>query len=146
MIAHDTPAAPDAGPNLLKISESAFCVGLREAGTRLHGGLRTFTCPGTEPAGPWPWRRPLRCGHRCRQFREIAQAKRSRSPQGPPPASRSSAGLIKSWQDVFDIGAVGEFDQTHFYVAGCCQITSSRQHAFQPRSIGGDQRRIAAAL
>ena len=32
MITHDAPAAPEAGPNLLKISESAFCVGLREAG------------------------------------------------------------------------------------------------------------------
>jgi hypothetical protein len=31
MITHGAPAAPDAGPNLLKISESAFCVGLREA-------------------------------------------------------------------------------------------------------------------
>jgi hypothetical protein len=31
MITHGTPAAPDAGPNLLKISESAFCVGLRDA-------------------------------------------------------------------------------------------------------------------
>jgi hypothetical protein len=29
MIAHETPAAPDAVPNLLKVSESAFCVGLR---------------------------------------------------------------------------------------------------------------------
>src|ERR1700733_2597570 len=29
MIARGTPAAPDACPNLLKISESAFCVGLR---------------------------------------------------------------------------------------------------------------------
>jgi hypothetical protein len=31
MITHGTPAAPDASPNLLKISESAFCGGLREA-------------------------------------------------------------------------------------------------------------------
>lgn len=31
MITHGTPAAPDAGPNLLKISESAFCGGLRAA-------------------------------------------------------------------------------------------------------------------
>jgi hypothetical protein len=29
MIARGTPGAPDACPNLLKISESAFCVGLR---------------------------------------------------------------------------------------------------------------------
>ena len=29
MIAHETPAAPDAVPNLLKVSESAFCIGLR---------------------------------------------------------------------------------------------------------------------
>jgi hypothetical protein len=29
MITHGAPAAPDACPNLLKISESAFCVGLR---------------------------------------------------------------------------------------------------------------------
>jgi hypothetical protein len=31
MIAHETPAAPDAGPNLLKISESDFCVEVRPA-------------------------------------------------------------------------------------------------------------------
>jgi hypothetical protein len=47
------------------------------------------------------------------------------------------------WHDVFDIHAVGEFDQTHFYVAGFCQITGSRHHAFQPRRVGGYQRRIA---
>jgi hypothetical protein len=47
-----------------------------------------------------------------------------------------------SWHDVFDVYAIGEFDQTHFYVVGLCQITGSGHHAFQPRKIGSDQRRV----
>ena len=46
------------------------------------------------------------------------------------------------WQDVFDVDAIGEFDQPHFYIAGFCQITGSGHHAFQPLKIGGDQRRV----
>jgi hypothetical protein len=38
MIARGTPATPDACPNLLKISESAFCVGLRLAACGLAAG------------------------------------------------------------------------------------------------------------
>jgi hypothetical protein len=49
-------------------------------------------------------------------------------------------------QDVFDIHAIGEFDQTDFDVASCCQITSGRQYACQPCKIGGNQRRIVAAF
>src|SRR5258706_12530302 len=37
MITHGTPAATDAGPNLLKISESAFCGGVAGGAMRSPG-------------------------------------------------------------------------------------------------------------
>jgi hypothetical protein len=46
------------------------------------------------------------------------------------------------WHYVFNIHTISEFDQMHFYVAGFCQITRSRHHAFQSNRIGSDQRRI----
>jgi hypothetical protein len=45
--------------------------------------------------------------------------------------------------DVFDVYAIGEFDQTHLYIIGFCQTTGRGHHAFKPRLIGGDERSIA---
>jgi hypothetical protein len=44
-----------------------------------------------------------------------------------------------------DVQAIDEFDQTHFYVAGFCQITGSGHHGFHSLRIGGDQRRVVTA-
>jgi hypothetical protein len=40
------------------------------------------------------------------------------------------------WHEVFDVHAIGEFDQAEFYVVGFCQVTGSGYHAFQPGKIG----------
>jgi hypothetical protein len=46
MITHRTPAATDAGPNLLKISESAFCGGVASGAIRSRGQVSPRTMRG----------------------------------------------------------------------------------------------------
>ena len=47
-----------------------------------------------------------------------------------------------SWRDVLDLQAVGEFDKAHFQVLGFRDAMGGFHHAFQPLSIGGDQRHV----
>jgi hypothetical protein len=74
---------------------------------------------------------------------------RSNAPAPPPRCAQGPccpkwvACAVALWDDVFDVYAIGEFDQTHLYIVGLCQTTSSGHHAFKPRLIGGDERSIA---
>ena len=72
---------------------------------------------------------------RARKIRTGAATARRSWPVAPVACS----GLRR---DVLNVHAIGEFDQTHFYVAGLGQLTGSGHHAFKPRLIGGDQRRV----
>jgi hypothetical protein len=76
-----------------------------------------------------------------RGLRRMAQL-RMMKPASVSMAKSAGYGPGCSRRDVLDLQAVGEFDKAHFQVLGFRDVMGGFHHAFQPLSIGGDQRHV----
>ena len=92
---------------------------------------------------PCPWRNPSDAGHPPRMPDGFDQKGRLISDRGWSRKFDDPIALPGcSWRDVLDLQAVGEFDKAHFQVLGFRDAMGGFHHAFQPLSIGGDQRHV----